>query len=168
MSSPDISRRSFLRGNVNTRRVPVVVRPPNSLEESLFLDTCSRCDDCISACPENIIVKGDGGYPEVNFKNGECTFCNECVSACQPKAIKIESETPWYLDVSVTSKCLSMNAVVCRTCSDNCEVQAIRFQLKVGGISEPIISLDDCTGCGACLHVCPVDSIQIKPIARLN
>lgn len=168
MSSPDISRRLFLRGKVNTVSYATVIRPPWSVDQQQFLNQCSRCDDCISACPENIIIHGDGGFPEVNFKLGECTFCTHCAEACQSDAIKLdtthpEKMNPWQLDVSVGSKCLSLNAVVCRACGDNCEPQAIRFQMKLGGISEPHISLEDCTGCGACLHVCPVDAIQIKP-----
>ncbi|KAG1658133.1 Ferredoxin-type protein NapF [Nymphon striatum] len=135
------------RGKVNTRRLPVVVRPPYSVEETSFIETCNRCDDCISACPENIIIRGDGGYPEIDFKQGECTFCNRCADTCHVNAIQRGAKEPWALDISITSKCLSMNAVVCRACGDNCEAQAIRFQLKLGGVSEPQISLDDCTGC---------------------
>lgn len=164
MSSPDISRRLFLRGKVNTVNYVPVVRPPRSVDQQQFLSLCTRCDDCISACPENIIVHGDGGFPEVDFKQGECTFCNKCAEVCQEDAVQVENNNSWQLDVSVNSKCLSLNAIVCRACGDNCEPQAIHFNMKLGGISEPQISLDDCTGCGACMYVCPIDgAIQIKP-----
>jgi ferredoxin-type protein NapF len=32
----------------------------------------------------------------------------------------------------------------------------------VGGKSTPQLSLNDCTGCGACIAPCPVDAIQIS------
>ena len=135
-----------------------------------FIESCERCDDCITACPENILVRGDGGFPEVNFKLGECTFCTQCAQSCQAGSIQnfysnLHSDSSsnrysiaakaWNLDVSISSKCLSLNAVVCRACGDNCEPQAIRFQLKVGGISEPQITAEDCTGCGACPFCLP-------------
>ena len=150
------------------------IRPPWAKAEGMFLERCSRCDDCISACPENILIRGDGGYPEVDFKHGECTFCGKCVDHCETKALafpmtagkpqKFAAEA-WNLDVSFTASCLSLNAVVCRACGDHCEPQAIRFQLKPGGIAEPHLSQDNCTGCGACASICPVDAILIKPAA---
>ena len=174
MSSPDISRRLFLRGKVAAPVTSSAIRPPWSVDEGQFISKCSRCDDCISACPENIITRGEGGFPEINFKSGECTFCAKCAATCKTGAITSfgssdeisrDPANAWNLDVNITStKCLSLNAVVCRSCGDSCEPQAINFQLKLGGVSEPIISLDDCTGCGACVSVCPVDAVQIKPV----
>jgi ferredoxin-type protein NapF len=52
------------------------------LNESTFVDGCSQCGDCLNVCPENIIKKGDGGFPEVDFLQGECTFCQKCVESC--------------------------------------------------------------------------------------
>jgi ferredoxin-type protein NapF len=68
----DASRRGFFRGRP---RPKAEIRPPWALAESLFTDCCTRCNDCIDACPEQIIVIGDGGYPTIDFKRGECTFC---------------------------------------------------------------------------------------------
>lgn len=168
MSPPNLSRRSFLRGSFTTPKVVALpLRPPWAINEALFQETCMRCDDCINACPENILERGDGGFPTVNFKLGECTFCYECAHACQGGALHYQEdstpETAWDLDINISSKCLSLNAIVCRSCGDACEPQAIRFKLKVGGVSEPLISQGDCTGCGACLAVCPIDAVTIKP-----
>ncbi|MCF6191095.1 MAG: ferredoxin-type protein NapF [Cocleimonas sp.] len=167
-SDPDLSRRFFLRGKVSksSQASPLAIRPPWAQIESLFIESCSRCGDCISACSQNIIIKGDGGFPEVSFKQGECTFCTECIKVCETGALDVvisqqADQNAWDLNVSIQSNCLSLNAVVCRACGDNCETQAIQFKLKVGGISEPLISQDDCTGCGACVAVCPVDAVSI-------
>lgn len=173
MSLPDRSRRFFLRGKI-AAPPPSAVRPPWAGVESAFLERCARCDDCIGSCPENILIRGDGGYPEVNFKRGECTFCGTCVDRCKTSALSFPmyADEPeklrrdaWDLEVNFASNCLSLNAVVCRACGDNCEPRAIRFQLKTGGIAEPHLSLADCTGCGACASICPVDAILIKPAA---
>jgi len=167
---PNFSRRSFLKGKFSqTSRLGCAsIRPPWAVTESLFIGSCSRCGDCNAACPQGIISIGDGGYPEVSFKQGECTFCTECINVCDTGALASLKEIPvsqdaWALDVEIKSNCLSLNAIVCRACGDNCESQAIQFKLKVGGISEPLISQDNCTGCGACVSVCPVDAVSIKP-----
>ncbi len=168
MSPPDLNRRFFLRGNISAK-APAIIRPPWAVEEELFLVDCSRCYDCISACPENIIIRGNGGYPEVSFKQSECTFCTECVNSCEKDVLKLPDdpanyiESAWQLKVSISKKCLSVNAVVCRACGENCDTEAIHFQLKPGGISEPHISPDICNGCGACVSICPVDAINITP-----
>lgn len=47
--------------------VTVSVRP-GSGDESHFLTHCTRCDACINACENNILQRGAGGYPSVNFK----------------------------------------------------------------------------------------------------
>ena len=173
MLAPDQSRRLFLRGKF-TSRPAFSVRPPWADEEELFLDRCARCDACIDACPERILVRTDGGYPEVQFKRGECTFCGKCVESCDENALRFpvsEAETweagdgkdAWRLDVRFASNCLSLNAIICRACGDICESQAIRFQLKPGGIAEPRISAEDCTGCGACVRPCPVQAVSLSP-----
>lgn len=51
-------------------------------DESHFLTHCTRCDACINACENNILQRGAGGYPSVNFKNNECSFCYACAQAC--------------------------------------------------------------------------------------
>lgn len=165
-AKPDISRRFFLRGQISrsSKAISTPIRPPWALDESLFIESCIRCSDCISACPQGIIFVGDAGFPEVSFKQAECTFCTSCTKICKTGALdpSVSNQQAWDLDVSIQSNCLSLNAVVCRACGDNCETQAIRFKLKVGGISEPQISQDDCTDCGACVAVCPVDAVKIK------
>lgn len=167
----DLNRRAFLRV-VPPKVESNTIHPPWSIEASAFVDICVRCDECIEACPEKILFRGEGGYPEVNFKKGKCTFCAECVATCEVKAfqyLKLGEEhdicatpdIPWYLDVSIKENCLSLNTVVCRACGEHCDEEAIHFQLKLGGISEPLIDKNKCTACGACLYVCPESAISI-------
>ena len=178
MQPTDLKRRAFLRGK-SPRLDPDTIRPPWSLNASLFIEKCTRCDECIKACPEKILFRGDGGYPEINFQHAECSFCAKCVDACdsnafidlpsdkEPDSI-IKTIKPWSLHVSFDSTCLALNAVVCRACSDNCDEQAINFRLKLRGISEPQFTAEDCTGCGACISVCPVHAVHITPIIDQN
>ena len=39
-----------------TKRVPLL-RPPGAISEKQFLQSCSRCDECIHACPKDAIVR---------------------------------------------------------------------------------------------------------------
>jgi len=164
MTSTNLNRRAFLRGRSSKFDLGAI-RPPWSIEISQFAERCTRCDECIKACPENILFRGDGGYPEVNFQHGECTFCSHCADACQAKAFKVKHTDPkdaWQLNVSIKDSCLSLNAVVCRACGDSCPEGAIRFSLQVGGISSPEIDSETCTGCGECLYVCPKNAVLVQ------
>ena len=170
MTPTDLNRRFFLRGKIrpSSKADPSTIRPPWSLKEPLFVEACTRCNQCISTCPEEIIIRGSGGFPEIDFKKGECTFCGNCIRSCEAKAFQaisptnLHNENAWNLKVEILPECLSINAVVCRVCGDNCEEQAISFRLKPGGISIPVIDNEDCTGCGGCLFSCPKNTISIK------
>lgn len=162
-----LARRALFKGKF-TAPLPASIRPPWSLDEASFLDACSRCDACISACGEGIIVRGDGGYPQINFKNGACTFCGTCADACEDDALAAPAHgitpntTSWNITAHIGDGCLSANGVTCRVCGDRCDARAIRFQLAVGGVANPILDPQACTGCGACVQPCPTGVITIS------
>lgn len=157
----DLSRRGFFRGRPRPR---AEIRPPWALPEADFIDCCTRCNDCLKACPAQILVVGDGGYPTVDFSRGECTFCADCVSACQPQALLRSSDEaiPWPYKARVSDACLPRQGVECRVCGDFCDAVAIRFQPRLGGNPLPDIDLEKCTGCGACVAPCPAAAISIR------
>jgi ferredoxin-type protein NapF len=66
------------------------------------------------------------------------------------------------LKAAITPSCLALNHVVCSACAERCEVGAIRFQPALGAAPTPAIDLDRCTGCGACVAVCPVSAITLS------
>lgn len=166
--APDMGRRAFLRGS-SPHLSPSVIRPPWALPFASFVAACTRCDDCIRACPQHILQRGDGGYPETRFQSGECSFCGECAAVCKAGAFQPEARTPhnaWDLKVSIAPTCLSLNGVVCRTCGDHCDAHAIRFQLQTRAVAVPQINPASCTGCGACQSVCPVNAVLIQNQTR--
>ena len=161
----NLHRRSFLKGH-NPKLKSVAIFPPWSLPQTEFIEACIRCDDCRNACPEKLIKKGDGGFPEIDFTQGECTFCGKCLLACQSGAFiqqkKYHATQAWpEKHANVLAKCLSLNAIMCRSCADYCDANAIQFQIKLRGVAEPIIATEKCTACGACIHACPNQSIEI-------
>ena len=155
----DLSRRSFFRGRP---RPKAEIRPPWALPEADFIDRCTRCDDCLKACPTKILVAGDGGYPTVDFSRGECTFCTNCVTTCQPKALlRQDGQSAWPYKAAIGEDCLPRQGVECRVCGDFCDARAIRFPLRLGGSPLPDIDAGKCTACGACVAPCPVAAISI-------
>ncbi len=161
-----ISRMAFLRGDF--RGTHTAIRPPWALEEHSFINSCDRCGDCIKACPEKIVEKGRGGFPQVNFSQGECTFCGDCVERCHAGALSVEAmqgqQAAWQLTPAIKDNCLAINRVVCRSCAEQCEQRAIHFRPAPGGVSRPETDPEQCNGCGACVAPCPVAAIELKSL----
>lgn len=155
-----ISRRQFLRGDLSGRKAPL--RPPWALAEDAFLAACTRCGECIKVCPENILVEVRG-YPAVQFTHGACTFCGKCHAACTPRALlPMAGLPPWQLKAQVANTCMAYRDVVCRSCGDICAEAAIRFSPRVMAAALPEVIADRCTGCGACVAVCPAGAVTMR------
>jgi ferredoxin-type protein NapF len=158
-----LSRRAFLSGRSRGRRAPP--RPPWSVAEARFTAACTRCDACLAACPERILVRGDGGYPEVDFRRGACTFCGDCARAC-PEPLFADPETtavPWRLQARVGTACLGHAGVVCELCRDACAPRALQFLAAGRRRTVPALDAARCTGCGACVAVCPTGAVTVRP-----
>jgi len=156
-----MNRRDFLKFNFNGEKPPV--RPPGARLEPEFIETCTRCSDCLDACPEAIIIRGPGKFPEIDFSKGGCTFCNDCAAACPEGALISfhQGSFAWDLRAEIQPACLALASITCRVCGDACETEAIHFKSRPGGVTEPQVDLDTCTGCGECLSVCPAAAISI-------
>ncbi|MDV7104823.1 ferredoxin-type protein NapF [Vibrio sp. TH_r3] len=161
-------RRLFNRGVKQHANTQAPQRMPWLVGESEFIADCSRCNKCINVCETSIIVKGDGGFPEVDFSLGECSFCEKCADICPEPLFTPRSEPSiprselaWQQVARINDKCLSLQGVECRICGENCEYSAIKFRLQVGGRAKPILNEIDCTGCGGCIKPCPANAIDI-------
>lgn len=154
-----ITRTQFLRGDFSGSRH--AIRPPWAVAEADFVAVCSRCGDCLGACPEKILEKGRGGFPVVNFGLGECSFCRDCVRACKSGALRGVKQAPWNLKASIAPSCLALKQVVCRSCGESCPTGAIRFRIAANAVARPELDAAACTGCGACVGPCPVAAVTI-------
>ncbi|AMO56305.1 hypothetical protein GZ77_05765 [Endozoicomonas montiporae] len=158
-SQASLSRRRFLRGRFNHEQT---VRPPWSINEAAFLDTCTRCTECIERCPNDLLKQGSGGFPEADFSSAFCSFCGECQQACPVGALSDSSNSPWALKPVIGESCLATAGVYCRTCAETCDYEVIEFRLRVNGMAEPDVNPDLCRGCGECSSSCPVIAIELK------
>jgi polyferredoxin len=90
----------FLKNNgVNsgTNYSKDLIRPPGSVEESDFLKKCIKCDQCINACPTNVLQPAtfkEAGFeglwaPVMKFNIGHCQLkCTLCSEVCPTGAIR--------------------------------------------------------------------------------
>ncbi|MBQ0961594.1 ferredoxin-type protein NapF [Ideonella sp. 4Y11] len=157
----DPSRRLFLRG-----AQPAVVtppRPPWALRpERAFTERCTRCGDCVRACPHALLSAGDGGYPQIAFTRQGCTLCGDCRRACPSGALDPQATDAFTARVSVARHCLAERGVECRVCAEACDARALRFRPQPGGVWRLQVDLGACTGCGACVAPCPVGAITLR------
>ena len=160
-SDPPLSRRDFLRGGSKTESRAPAFRPPWT-DDVRVVAHCSACGECLSACPQNILYADGDGRPAVSFRERECTFCGACADACRDPVFDIHRGRPWPLKVSISGSCLLMSGITCQTCTDACDASALRFDMRVRPSGAIEIDPDACTGCGACVGVCPVSAIAIR------
>ncbi|WP_179038207.1 ferredoxin-type protein NapF [Limnobaculum xujianqingii] len=161
-----LSRRNLLRGQW---RGHDAIRPPWSVEEVLFTDGCSRCHACVGACETGVItVSGNQGFPELDFQRAECTFCKRCVEVCPEPIFHSTESQPWQRYAVINQTCLTYQGVACRSCQDACEPYAIKFKLRLGGIAQPELERESCTGCGGCVRSCPVQAITTRESDKDN
>lgn len=171
IANQSLPRRSFLNGHFlnslksekASRQGNQPIRPPWA-NLANFLEKCTACDNCIQVCETQIIVKGAGGYPEIDFSKGECTFCEKCVQACEADVFRAVSEEAWSHKIEIQDSCLLKLGTECRSCGDSCEMRVIRFRPSLGGIAQMSLDLESCNGCGACLSVCPTSAIHIQQV----
>lgn len=146
------------------------LRPPGALPEEQFLSTCTRCDECVKACPHYAIRKmpfEEGpdvqGTPIILPRLTACRLCEDlpCIAACEPKALLPLKRTEVKMGLARIdeSKCYAYQGQPCDYCVTKCPLreEAIFFDEE----KRPHVKADGCTGCGVCVEFCPVDAVDI-------
>lgn len=155
----DIKKRSLFRPS---QKVTFENLLPWVSDAQAFVEECTQCGDCLTICPEKIIVKGDGGFPQIDFKEGECDFCGKCAEICKAPIFTPVTEQPWQKKAVINQHCLANQSIYCRSCAESCEAQALTFQIGISAV--PKIDNKLCTGCGACVSPCPVNAVAVKEV----
>lgn len=143
-----------------------LLRPPGAVEEVYFLSLCDKCDDCIKACPENVLFRAPEncgaatGTPMFKPSRKPCYLCDElhCIKACECSALKMP---PLIKNLSMgvaridSSKCVAYEGKSCNYCIAFCPLTGEAI-IEVGG--RPLIIADECVGCGQCEYHCFQDA----------
>lgn len=139
--------------------LPLVLRPPGAVPEASFLSTCSRCGDCVKACPAQCIVidpNVGGGAPHIMAERAPCTVCEElaCMNACPTGALQLVPRFAINMGKAVwgEGKCVRGDGDECTKCLDICPMGSAAIDLNEQG---QVVVHQSCVGCGQCQYVCP-------------
>ncbi|MCP4216724.1 MAG: 4Fe-4S dicluster domain-containing protein [bacterium] len=150
-----------------------MLRPPGAVEEVKFLLKCTRCDNCMEACPVNAIVKADAGSgsamgtPVIEPEQQPCRMCEDfpCIQSCPAGALVEQPSYKIGTARIVPTRCLAHNGQICDYCYDCCPQKDNAILLEAG---KPIVVERKCTGCGICSFYCPAPgkAVEILPVKQ--
>jgi ferredoxin-type protein NapG len=154
------------------------IRPPGALLEAAFVAACTRCGDCVRACPVAAIAPlgaGEGlaaGTPALAPSLDACVMCAEmpCATACPTGALTRPADG-WasariaLLEID-TGRCIAHRDVACGICARACPVGDAALSVDAHG--HPVIGTA-CTGCGVCISACVTtpSSITVHPLKEI-
>lgn len=160
------SRPAIQQKSPNHTPSDIVFPLPWSIAPKHFRELCNGCGICLTACENNIITKDKAGYPLLDFSRGSCSFCGACARKCPQDALQYDSiKPPWHLKAVITPACLMNNRVLCSTCFERCEQNAIIVPKAIHPNKTLRVISEKCNGCGACIGACPVDAIIVKNLS---
>lgn len=147
-----------------------LIRPPGALPEKIFLDKCTRCNECVKICPEESILKfiKEGSplhlTPILKLRESPCVMCEDfpCVKVCEPKAL-VQLVIPNGMKIGTatvdTQICYAWNGQLCDKCIQICPLQGKAIWADES--CRPKINPEICTGCGQCEKICPTTNPAI-------
>lgn len=140
------------------------LRPPGAVSEALFLERCTKCGDCVKACPQESIVPHQDGTPVILPDQVPCYLCDDvpCIAACATDALLAVAGTQDIrMGVAVVNHRLCTAGQGCHACVSKCPTDALAMDFNVQRL---VVTVERCVGCGMCEHICRTvnDHIAIK------
>ena len=188
-TNPSYGRRDFLKDSVfstvkaaqefvkevdgpRTEQAPAQVRvdwlrPPGAVAEALFLERCTKCSDCVTACPPHAIaVHPIDGTPVLYADESPCLLCEDfpCVRACGTDAlVSVEHSRRVRMGVAAISHRLCTAGQGCHACVSRCPTDALAMDFESLSLS---VATEACVGCGMCEMVCKTvnDHVAIRVV----
>ncbi len=188
-TNPLYGRRAFLKDSVlstvkaaqelvkeadglSNEQAPVRVRldwlrPPGAVEEQLFLERCTKCNDCVKACPPHAIgAHPNDGTPVLYADQSPCLLCEDfpCVTACGTDAlVPVEHCSQVHMGIATVSHRLCTAGQGCHACVSKCPTDALAMDVESLRLS---VVTEACVGCGMCEMVCKTvnDHVAIRVV----
>ena len=140
------------------------LRPPGAVGEAIFLERCTKCSDCMKACPHESIVIHQDGTPVIYPDQMPCYLCDDtpCIAACATEALlPIGSVNEARMGVAVINHRLCTAGQGCHACVSKCPTDALTMDFDAQRL---VVAVERCVGCGMCEHVCRTvnDHIAIR------
>jgi ferredoxin-type protein NapG len=141
-----------------------LLRPPGALDEVSFVAACTRCGECMQACPVSALLKAPSsagfaaGTPYIDPHIQGCVACPDmpCAASCPTTALSVP-ESGWVgvklgrLELN-PDRCIAFHGSQCGVCADACPIGEAALTIDSGG--RPVIRAEGCVGCGACIRAC--------------
>ena len=148
------------------------LRPPGALEEERFIEACTRCTDCLEACPHQAIRRlgpefgQRAGTPAILPDEVPCMLCEDlpCITACDEGAL---INTPKRQVKMGTARidlrhCYQAQGQPCDYCVTRCPLKGEAIDWDERGL--PAVDACACVGCGVCQYLCPAPALAIEVV----
>ncbi|HEY0008704.1 MAG TPA: 4Fe-4S dicluster domain-containing protein [Tepidisphaeraceae bacterium] len=160
------------KADANSLPLKLWLRAPGALAEKKFIETCSRCGDCVSVCPaEAIKLDRTGelgaGAPYIDPAGSPCVACDGllCMAACPSGALLPTPLTQIKMGTAVWREhlCVRSSGDDCKLCVDACPMGSAALEIVDDAVQVKPLG---CIGCGLCENVCPTDPKAITVIPK--
>ena len=149
------------------------LRPPGAVEEISFLERCTKCNDCVAACPHgSILFHPQDGTPVIFADQTPCHLCEDlpCIAACATEALlPVDKLEEVRMGLAIVSHRVCTAGQGCHACVSKCPTDALSMDFDA---QQLVVEAERCVGCGLCEQICRTvnDRIAIKvtPVRMLG